>query len=274
MKVEIVIPCINLWNKYTKQCVNSAMDAMMRAKAHDIDAHLILIDNASTDETKIEAPKMNSELFLYHRNEERWGFQKSVNFGVKYGIEHGADFIMVCNNDIILHPEALWRLVERFNKNPVGMVSCMDVAGELKEKNITPQMIGALNANDKEVVDEAPHPHFSAFMVSKECWETVGEFDEVFFPAYFEDNDYHYRMNLMEVPAIVLPTAMFYHYGSRTQNEANENGQPIVVSMLFENNRAFYVKKWGGLPGQENFTRPYNNPEWTLKATKQIGVDK
>lgn len=274
MKIEIVIPCINLWNKYTKQCVNYAMDAMMRAKVHNIDAHLILIDNASTDETKQEAPKMNSELFFYQRNEERWGFQKSVNFGVKYGIEHGADLIMVCNNDIILHPESLWRLVERFAKEPVGMVSCMDVSGELNEKGITPQIIGTLNAKEKEEVPEAPHPHFSAFMVSKSCWEAVGEFDELFAPAYFEDNDFHYRMNLMEIPAVVLPAAMFYHYGSRTQNEANENGQPIVVSMLFENNRAFYVRKWGDFPGREKFKVPYNNPEYSLQVTKQSGVDK
>ncbi len=269
MKVQIVVPSINLWSRYTKQCIDSLMDAMMRAKAHDIEAHVILIDNASTDETKTEAPKLNGDLFLHQRNEERWGFQKSVNFGVKYGLEHGADFMLVCNNDIIIHPEAIWRLVERFTKEPVGMVSCMDVAGEMQAKNLTPQFIGVLNAQEKETVDEAPHPHFSAFMVSKQCWEAVGEFDEVFAPAYFEDNDYHYRMKLLGVPAIVLPSAMFYHYGSRTQNEASEDGKPIVVSMLFENNRAFYVRKWGGLPGQEKFTHPYGEEAKPITETKQ-----
>lgn len=274
MKIEIVIPTINLWNKYTKQCIDSVTEAMIRAKAHGIDAHIILIDNKSTDETQVEASKMNNELFFYQRNEERWGFQRSVNFGVKYGIEHGAELIMVCNNDITMHPEALWRLVARFGKDDVGMVTCMDVTGEMTEKKITPAEIGKINAFEKEGVEEAPHPHFSAFMVSKRCWEEVGEFDELFFPAYFEDNDYHYRMRLIGAPAIVFPPAMFYHYGSRTQNEAQEDGKPIVVSMLFENNRAFYVRKWGGLPGSEKFQWPYNQESNTLKATKQGGVDK
>lgn len=275
MKVEIVIPSINLWKRYTKDCIESVMDAMMRAKTHDIDAHITLIDNNSTDETNEEASKMNGDLFFHQRNAERWGFQRSVNFGVKYGIEHGADFILVCNNDIVLHPEAIWRLVERFKREPVvGMVTCMDVSGEIREKGILPMLIGTLNAQEKEAVDEAPHPHFSAFMVSKQCWENVGEFDELFFPAYFEDNDYHYRMKQMGVPAIVLPSAMFFHYGSRTQNEAAEDGKPIVVSMLFENNRAFYVRKWGGLPDQEKFKLPYNNEAYSLKVTKQGGVDK
>jgi GT2 family glycosyltransferase len=267
MKVEIIVPSINLWTTYTKQCIDSLMDAMMRAKSHDIDCHLILIDNASIDETEVEASKMESLLFHYHRNSDRWGFQKSVNFGMTYGFEHGAELVMVCNNDITIHPEAIWRLAERFTKDPVGMVTCMDVRGEMQEKDIMPVSIGVLQTFEKEAVEEAPHPNFSAFMLSKTCWEAVGEFDEVFYPAYFEDNDYHYRMKLMEIPAIVLPAAMFYHYGSRTQNEAE--GSPIVSGGMFENNRAAYFKKWGGVPGEEKFTHPYNDESKLLTATKQ-----
>jgi GT2 family glycosyltransferase len=245
------------------------MDAMVRAKDHDIDAHLILIDNKSTDETQTEASKRNNDLFFYQRNEERWGFQKSVNFGVKYGFEHGTDFCLICNNDIVLHPEAIWRMVERFQKDDVGMVTAMDVAGEMRENGKQPLMIGNINAKEKEALEESPHPHFSCFMVSKECWEIVGELDELFDPAYFEDNDYHYRMGLAGLVAITYPPAMFYHYGSRTQNEADENGRPIVISMMFENNKAFYVRKWGGLPGHEQFTLPYDDATKTIKNTKQ-----
>jgi len=269
MKVEIVVPCINLWKKYTKSCIDSLMDAMVRAKAHGIDAHIILIDNASTDETKVEGAKFNADLLFYQRNEQRWGFQKSVNFGVKYGMEHGADLMLICNNDIVIHPEAIWRMAERFGKDNVGLVSCMDVRGEMRENGIQPLMVGSISAKEKEKVDEAPHPNFSAFMVSKQCWEEVGEFDELFEPAYFEDNDFHYRMKLLGVPAITFPPAMFYHYGSRTQNEANETGQPIVAGALFENNRAFYVRKWGGSPGDEKYEHPYNDESKSLKDTKQ-----
>jgi len=269
MKVEIIVPCINLWRKYTKACIDSLMDAMVRAKAHGIDAHIILIDNASTDETKVEGAKFNADLLFYQRNEQRWGFQKSVNFGVKYGMEHGADLMLICNNDIVIHPEAIWRMAERFGKDNVGLVSCMDVRGEMRENGIQPLMIGSISAKEKEKVDEAPHPNFSAFMVSKACWEEVGEFDELFEPAYFEDNDFHYRMKLLGVPAITFPPAMFYHYGSRTQNEASETGQPIVAGALFENNRAFYARKWGGNPGDEKYEHPYNDETKSLKDTKQ-----
>lgn len=269
MKIQIIMPAINLWNKYTRDAIESVNVAMVSAKAHNIDCRFLFIDNASTDETRDEAGKLVSDLFSHQRNEERWGFQKSVNFGVKDGFMRGFDIVLVCNNDITLHPEALWRLTERFSKGDVHMVSCMDVRGEMAEKNIAPNEIGRLIARDKETCDEAPHPNFSAFAVDRECWEVVGEFDELFAPAYFEDNDYHYRMKLAEIEAIVYPLALFYHYGSRTQNEAQEDGRPIMPSPMFENNRASYVRKWGGVPGQEQWAHPFNNPAIGLDVVKQ-----
>jgi GT2 family glycosyltransferase len=272
MKIQIVMPAINIWSKYSRPAIESVNEAMMRAKVHGIDCRLLFIDNASTDETKVEAEKMVSELFAYQRNEERWGFQKSVNFGVNDGFERGYDVVLIVNNDIILHPEAIWRLAERFEKGGAGMVSCMDVRGEMTENGIVPRDIGRLLSQDKEVVEEAPNPHFSAFVVDKVCWDTVGEFDELFAPAYFEDNDFHYRMKLTGLLAVTYPPAMFYHFGSRTQNEAQENGLPIVPTPAFENNRAFYARKWGGVPGSEKWEHPYNDPLVPITRVKQTPV--
>jgi GT2 family glycosyltransferase len=105
--------------------------------------------------------------------------------------------------------------------------------------------------------------------LNQECWDIVGEFDEVFAPAYFEDNDYHYRIQLAGLLAVLYPPAMFYHFGSRTQLEANENGRAMVSAPSFENNRAFYIKKWGGMPGQEKWEHPYNDPLIPITKVKQ-----
>jgi GT2 family glycosyltransferase len=215
------------------------------------------------------ASALNADLFHYHRNDQRWGFQKSVNFGVSYAWENGADFAFVCNNDIVLHPEAIWRLVERFGKSDVGMVTCMDVRGEMTAKGMDPQSIATISAKDKETIEDAPHPCFSAFMVSKECWDAVGELDEAFAPAYFEDNDYHYRMQMLGLSAIIHPPAMFYHFASRTQMEAGEDRHPMVSGGEFENNRAHFVKKWGAWPGHETFKTPFNDSTRSFRSTQQ-----
>jgi GT2 family glycosyltransferase len=130
-------------------------------------------------------------------------------------------------------------------------VSALDVRGETGSA----EELERMDAVSKESVPESEHPNFSAFMLNRRCWETVGEFDENFFPAYFEDNDYHYRMRLAGLRAIVHPPALFYHFGSRTQNEARP--APIVPGDWFERNRSYYVRKWGGPPGQEQYRDPF-----------------
>lgn len=272
MRVQIVMPAINLWNAYTRAAIESVNTAMVRAADHGIPCRLLLVDNASTDETSEEASKLVSDVFCHQRNEERWSFSKSVNFGVRDAFERGYDLVLVVNNDITLHPEAIWRLVGAFGKErerPTAMVTCLDVRGEVDEKGFAPAQIGELVAHDKEECEEAEHPCFSAFMVSQAGWEEVGEFDEAFAPAYFEDNDYHRRINLSGMMAVAHPAAMFYHYGSKTSQEAGEPGRPVMTSPQFEKNRAVYVGKWGGLPGQETYEHPYNNPAFDWRHTKQ-----
>lgn len=272
MKVQIIIPAINLWAKYTRPAISSIDMAMVRADGHGVKTRILLIDNASTDETREEAGKLVSEVFSHKRNEERWGFQKSVNFGVNDAWERGFDYAFVVNNDIVLHPEAIWRLAEAFERSraldgvelPTAMLTCMDVRGETE-----PDKLADIVAIEKEDVEESPHPNFSAFMIDKRCWEEVGEFDEAFAPAYFEDNDYHYRIKLAGMAAWVHPPAMFYHYGSRTTNEAGENGKQVVTGRQFEQNIATYLGKWGGKPGEEAYETPYKSDTLTLRSTKQ-----
>lgn len=61
---------------------------------------------------------------------------------------------------------------------------------------------------------------------------------------------------LVIVPVMNLWETLFYHYGSRTQNQ--RPGSPVVSSPRFEENRARYVREWGGTPGQERFLTPFD----------------
>lgn len=280
--MAIIIPATNLWASYTKPCLDS-----IKTK-HEY--RVLFVDNASTDETSVEASKLVSDTFAHQRNEERWCCAKGWNFGVRDAFERGFDYVLILNNDVLLHPEAIDRLVDRFEKSKetyvtvkredigseflkaggfvphvtetvkesdvLAMVTLMDVRGECAN----PEDIFTKDVKEKEGVEEAEHPCFSGFMISKEGWDKVGPFDEEFKPCYFEDNDYHYRINLAGMKAIVLPTAMFYHYGSKTQLEALP-GEVICPGPMFENNRAYYIRKWGGQPGMERFNVAFNGKE-------------
>src|ERR1041385_5581337 len=234
MKVQIIIPTINLWKKYTEPCIQSVFKA-----CEGLDYRILLVDNASTDETLIEAGKLVSDKFAHKRNERIWGCAETWNWGIKDAFERGYDYVFVINNDVLLHPESIKQLLNRFEQSKkhdegverefysdhymrdsflenIAMITCMDVTGECPQ----PQAVFDLAIFDKANVPESEHPCFSGFMIDRRCWEKVGVFDENFKPAYYEDNDYHYRINLARLKAIVLPTSLFYHYGSRTNLEA------------------------------------------------------
>jgi hypothetical protein len=61
-----------------------------------------------------------------------------------------------------------------------------------------------------------------------------------------------------------------FHHGSATQNFDQMN--PNTTSTRFEAIRSYYVRKWGGTPGQEKFQRPWNNE--ALDITEWRGHDK
>jgi GT2 family glycosyltransferase len=245
MKLTIVIPCLNLWNKFTKPCIDSIRST------HPY--RIVLVDNGSTDETRDEAGKLVSAAFQHRRYETNTGTSRSWNYGIADGFEKGADYVAVLNNDILLHPYCLDGLVERIGRNDVDLVTALDVRCEVA----APEDLFRIAASTKADVTEADHPNFSAFLLGRRCWEVVGRFDEEFYPAFFEDNDYHYRIQLAGLRAIVYPPAMFYHYGSRTQYEACN--VPLVPSSVFVQNRHYYIRKWGGLPGAEQFREPFIN---------------
>ena len=238
MRIGVVMVGVNLFDKYSKPALDS-----IKSK-HDL--YIVYVDNGSTDNTLQEAMKLVNENFHYKRFETNEGLQKAWNYGINdCFVNHGCDYVLVPNNDVLFHPEAIDRLVERFElelpqeviASDLVMVTCMNIRGECP----TPQDIFTKDTADKVDVPESEHPDFSGFMINRKCWDEVGEFDELFFPSYFEDNDLHRRIQLSGLKAITLPTALFYHYGSMTQNQDLNPLTAIMKSQRFEMTRRRYI---------------------------------
>lgn len=92
------------------------------------------------------------------------------------------------------------------------------------------------------------------FLMPRETFERVGEFDEKFFPAYYEDSDMMYRMRLMGLSIMKLPSLIPEVYRSSQTLEK----EPERYHMSHHKNRKVYESKWGGPPGQEKFRTAFN----------------
>jgi GT2 family glycosyltransferase len=95
--------------------------------------------------------------------------------------------------------------------------------------------------------------NWCSYILSVDAYQKAGRFDENFFPAYFEDNDYFRRMLLADVQMIfnsMLNPITYRNSMTIKKSPELNNG--------FEKNRQYYISKWGGQPTQEKFNTPFN----------------
>lgn len=99
------------------------------------------------------------------------------------------------------------------------------------------------------VEENKPHSEWSFFMQSRDLTEKLGLYDEIFWPGYFEDDDYRRRMRLAgTMPAKVLE--------SKVQHIGGATSEQFAWSVRYTANQERYAAKWGGIPGQETVAEP------------------
>jgi GT2 family glycosyltransferase len=94
---------------------------------------------------------------------------------------------------------------------------------------------------------------WSAFVIPRATWQDVGEFDEGFYPAYYEDSDYAYRMKLSGGGLVRSP-----QLSPQVYRDNSTAAKDPSIRVAAQKNRERYIQKWGGLPGQEKFIKPFN----------------
>lgn len=251
--LAIILPVINCL-KYTKGLL-----ATIKTVHH---YNLFLINNGSTDGTKEYFDKISqlNNIFVQH-NKENLGVSASWNWGIKQAIKKfDAKYFFIPNNDILIRPCTIDFLIEAINYPKVLLASATDIAGRVSQA----KEVATIQVPWKLELVEAPE--FSCFMVKRETIDILkkrevafepfpGFFDERFSPAYFEDNDFHRRINLAGYRAVKSNRALYFHYGSRT---IKENSAVKVDSDLgYAINAEYYDRKWGGPPSKEKYKIPF-----------------
>lgn len=108
---------------------------------------------------------------------------------------------------------------------------------------------------------DAPNA-FSLFMVHpKTFFDVLGRFDESLWPAYFDDNDMYYRMKLIGADLTRVENCTADHGEGSATLKAYTAEETNTHHAQFRRNQEYYVRKWGGEPGQEVFKQPFDNQD-------------
>ena len=174
---------------------------------------------------------------------------RAWNKGIRHLLEDGCRYVLVINLDLVLHPfliEKLVLLADQFQQAVMWSAEEVD----------------SVEALMQEVPDELRenYANFSCFLIDSKLFEQIGEFDERFVPAYHEDADMRYRMNVAKALHIGLTSAKFLHAGQGTLKAIlNEKDEELAMKIRLAMNTSMdrYSEKWGGLPGNETFSVPF-----------------
>jgi hypothetical protein len=116
-------------------------------------------------------------------------------------------------------------------------------------------------ASPRAILFEGADPvaGFSTFFLRRPAeWMAMGGFDELLNPAYFEDNDCRYRLKLAGNDVVRVPLHGWSHDNSSTLSGASDSYRRMHWC-LFQRNKGYYYAKWGGGPGEEVFTVPFQS---------------
>ncbi|MDA8146275.1 MAG: glycosyltransferase [Thermaerobacter sp.] len=172
---------------------------------------------------------------------------------------------LILNQDVVLEEGSAERLVRFYLEHPeFVLVAGLEASAEDAQGPAVPEWTEDLGKNA-----------FSCFVADARLLAAVGSFDENFRPAYFEDQDLLRRIRLAGARVAVLRTAPYRHVGSGAIGA--DTALRADNDQLFPRNRAYYLRKWGGPPGEEVFRVPFGvAPEerrLTILAFSDAGAD-
>lgn len=239
MKIAVLtVPYIT-----TPKLYEFAKDTLESLKT-DHEIYKIAVINACLPDYLPWVEKNHDEVIWNDRNV----LSRAWNRGIKRAKELGYDLVFIPNLDVTFHTKTLDNLVKWAYKNKDYTVIA-SVVYESYELFAEASLCSKLEPG-------FGRSSFSSFLLRISEHKKVGDFDEVFEPAYYEDDDYSRRLVLSKAKFGTALDSIFYHRVSQTllnDTELNGNWNPI-----FEKNAKRYSEKWGGPPGSEKFTKPYD----------------
>lgn len=241
--LAIICPVVNCL-EYTKQFIES-IKTKLKYK-------IIIIDNASTDGTTGYLISISKKYPIrVIKSSYNMGVSAAWNLGIRTAIEeYHSNYFLIPNNDIILYSKTIDTLINTIQKKDVVLATSFNI----NTGDGLPRNVDDTNTLIKEKITE--EPDFSCFMIKKETIEKIGYFDERYYPAYFEDNDYHYRIKVAGLKAVKTTNSVYFHFGSMTIK--NNETTRALSNNFYLNNKEYYKNKWGGYPGQEKNKYPAN----------------
>lgn len=206
-----------------------------------------VVDNSSKDGTHnwLRSKGILNPRFYW------WSYlkQRSLSFcwndALTRAFNLGHTHVLVLNNDVQIRPDTFSSLYNWSITYNTHFTTAVSVNSELELRP------------DDEPTTSSPHPDFSCFMISKECWDRVGKFDASYYPAYCEDNDYHVRMHRAGIKAVSIDLP-YLHYSAGTIKHADP-AEVAEIKRGAQINREKFKNTYGCYPSDPEYAELFKS---------------
>lgn len=208
MLISIIIP---LWNgaSVILECLQAVYN-----HTGDVPFEVICVDNASSDESAVLVARHYPQARLI-AEPVNLGFAGGVNAGIDAAC---GDIFVLLNQDCLVQPGWSEALVQAFARYPeFGVVGCvlLNADGSVNHAGAMIRLPDAYGVHLTEPIAEEPwsveYVTGTMFAIRRSTWEKVGRFDEGYYPAYYEESDYCYRVRRQGWEVGLVPDARGVH---------------------------------------------------------------
>jgi GT2 family glycosyltransferase len=218
-KENIAIIVLN-WNG--KQDTLECLESIRKIDYQNFD--VIVVDNGSCDDSVQSIRNKFPEVNVLETG-KNLGYAGGNNYGLRYAIKSGADYILLLNNDIIVGSQLLKNFVQAAHRIPHwGMLTAkiyyfshpnkIWYAGARRIKHTANFMHlgkGCIdNGKDYSSMVETDYACGCALFLRTSLLKKIGLFDERFFLTY-EETDLSYRTKALGYKCYLVPEAKVWH---------------------------------------------------------------
>jgi len=242
-KISVIVLTYNNI-ELTKACLESILK-----ESNYPNLELIIVDNASTDDTRnwlkifaIEHPRVKVII-----NSSNLGFAAGNNIGLAAAT---GDYLVLLNNDTVVTHNWVMTLMHHLRDDPtigligpvtnnIGNEARINIAyGSMDEMKVQAARYSRNHVGEVYPLRTAA---FFCVMMHRSTYEKVGPLDEAFGRGFFEDDDYCRRIEKIGLRIVCAEDVFVHHHLSASFNKLKQAER----QQLFEDNKKIYEAKWG-----------------------------
>lgn len=247
---------------------NSCRDTLMCIESlNEVDygnLNIIVVDNCSTDNSmEVLINEAEKQGFVFLRSSGNLGYAYGNNIGIKYALQHGADYVCILNSDVKVHKNFLKPLMELLQEKQVGIVGpCIC---DYNKPDVVQSMGAQINlyrglamgsykgvpyTELKEKFYNVDYIGGACFICKREVFEKIGLIPENYF-LFYEETEFCLKAGKMGYKLVCASESIVYHKGSATISKF------AGLSYYFLNKNRIVFMRRNSKPGEMLVFVPY-----------------